>query len=721
MRSLFFVSLMLISVNVFSQRLYPFPQDGKWGYIDKAGTVVVKATYNSASHFVEGMAKVAKINDRNEYLYGFVDVTGREVIPPKFVTVSDFDGGSARVKIREKYFYLLKNGTVLTQNAFDDVYAATNGVSIFQQGDKFGYANTEGKIILSARFTRAYNFSDDGFAIVSTNEGRRFEYGIITKEGTFLIEPEYTGLKHFVGGYSALKDGSKWTVIDNKGRPVSDTEFDAVGEFSNGLINVKKGRRWGFIDSAGEIVIPFDYDVADKFSKGLAIVGNGKLYGYVNKDGEQVAPFEFTRATRFDGKLARVAQGNKNGFMNAEGRFNLTDKISSIGSFNFGRARMRVGNNYGYYGNDAKLAIKPTFLYASDFRDDLAMTMTPIAGGYKASYINKFGTIVKTWLVLSKPIFKNKDVFYSIIYPSVPFYKDSDPNSRVIIRANYGDSFIKSYQKIATPLNGHGLSGLLYAAEYYARPGYIFSEVVSLYSPPKIGIGISTYFRENIGIVSETGSPTSFNGPMNAVFFNGATLQRSVSSSMVEDKYFIPFMKVSESLFLFAAALGSPIAEYPENSGNLPNYLSSAETVRFSGRKDSEDKPTSYVLTQQRSRVNVSETRFGINLVYTYPIPEFSGRSEKKEPIFIAKDSNLKSLEEPIIEPILTNNMLDQVMTTSNEQNQTELIIEQVTSTNSIDLTDAIIMDAIKDTNVTTESVRSSLVTNTGNTVTIIE
>ena len=709
MRSLFFTSLMLISVNIFSQRLYPFPQDGKWGYINKSGNVVVKATYNSASHFVEGMGKVAKINDRDEYLYGFIDETGREVIPPKFVTVSDFDGGSARVKIRENYFYLLKNGTVLTQNAFDDIYAATNGISIFKQNDKFGYADFEGNIILSAKFTSAYNFSEDGFAIVSTNEGRKLKYGIITKEGTFLVEPEYTGIKHFVEGFSALKDGSKWNIIDNKGRLVSETSFESVGEFSNGLINVKKGGKWGFIDSAGKIIIPFEYEVADKFSKGLAIVGNGKLYGYINKGGVLTAPFEFTRVTRFDGQLARVSQGNKNGFMNAEGRFNLTDKISSIGSFHFGRARMRVGNNYGYYGSDAKLAIKPTFLYASDFREDLAMTMTPVAGGYKASYINKFGTIVKTWLVLSKPIFKNKDVFYSIIYPSVPFYKESDPNSRVIIRANYGDSFIKSHQRTATPLNGHGLSGLLYSAEYYARPGYIFSEVVSLYSPPKIGIGISTYFRENIGIISETGSPTSFKGPMNAVFFNGATLERSISSSTVEDKYFIPFMEVSESLFLFAAALGSPIAEYPDSSGDLPNYLSSAETVRFSGRKDFEDKPISYILTQQKSRVNVSETKFGINVIYTYPIPVSSSRSERKEPIFIADDSNLKSLEEPIIEPILTNSMLDQVMMTPNDQNQTEIIIEQVTSTNSIDLTDAIIMDAIQNSNVTTESVRSSL------------
>ncbi len=701
MKLLFFVSIMLVSVSSFSQQLYPFPQNGKWGYIDKTGKIVVQAIYNSAGYFVEDMAKIAKINDRNEYLYGFIDISGREVIPPKFITVSDFDGGSARVKIRESYFYLLKNGTVLTKNPFDDVYAATNGVSIFKKDNKYGYVNVDGTILLNAMFTSAYNFSEDGLAVVSTNEGRKIEYGVITKNGSFIVPPRYTGIKHFVKGFSALKENNQWKVIDNKGRLVSETFFDAVGSFSNGLINVKKNGKWGYIDSVGKIIVPFQYEVADKFCKGLAIVGNGKLYGYINTAGKLIGSFNFTRATRFDGDLARVAQGNQNGFMNAAGRFNLTDKIASIGSFYSGRARMRVGSYYGYYSSDAKLAIKPTFLYASDFREDLAMTITPISGGYKASYINKMGTVIKTWDILSKPIFTNKDIFYSIIYPSVPFYKDSDPNSRVIIKANYGDSFIKSHQKTATPINGHGLGGLLYAAEYYARPGYIFSEVVSLYSPPKIGMGISAFFRENIGVVSETGSPNSFRGPVNTVFFNGATLQRSVTSSMIEDKYFVPFMKVSESLFLFTAALGSPIAEYPNNSGNLPNYLSSAETIRFSGRKKSDDKPSSYILTQKKSRITVSETKFGINMVYTYPIPVVLGQYDRKEPVFITDNANLKSIEKPIVEPIITNNMLDQTIVQTNIKNQTEIIVEQVNSTNTIELTDALIMDIIQNTNIT--------------------
>ncbi|MGL5955919.1 MAG: WG repeat-containing protein [Brevinema sp.] len=689
MRYIICLLFLVVSSNLFAQQLYPFPEGGKWGYINQTGQIVVQPIYYSGGQFVEGFAKVSQINERGEYLYGFINALGREVIPPKFLSVSDFDGGIARVKIREKFFPLLTNGTVLTDQAFDELHPITNGVAVFQRNGLYGYLYTNGRVLISERFTVAYPFSDNNLAIVSTNEGRIKEYGVINLRGEFIIEPKYLGFKHFVNGFAAVQDRRRWYVIDNQGRLVSREGFDDVGEFSDGLINVKRGS-WGYINSAGEMAIAPKFKVADRFSNGLAIVSDGKLYSYINTSGELVSPYSFTRVTRFDGKLARVAQGNKNGFMNAIGRFNLTDKISSIGSFYSGRARMKVGSYYGYYSDDAKLAVKPTYLHASDFRGDLAITVAPITGGYQVSYINVQGHPVKSWSVVYQPILQNNDIFYSVSYPTIPFYKDSDPNSRIIIRANYGDSFVKSHQRTATPINGHGLSGLLYFAEFYSRPGYIFSEVVSLYAPPKIGMGLSTYFRESVGVISDTDSPTSFSGSMNTVFFNGAVLHRQVNRSMVTDTYSIPFMKVSESLFLVAAALGYPISEYPQSSGILPNFLSASENIRFSGRQNNENKPIEYTLTVDRSRVRVVAERFGIKLEYTYPTPAPT-TTKMKEPVFVSDPKNLEEI--PII---LTNELLEQGYMLSNSTH-TDIIIEEVATTNSIDLTDAAINDALSD------------------------
>ncbi len=676
MKKLLFIILLTASIPSYTQSLYPFPRGGKWGYINGAGTVVVKPIYESAGYFVDGMGKVALITDRDEYLYGFVTANGRETIPPKFTSVSDFNEGLARVLIRGRYTYLLKNGTVITANAFDEIYPATNGMSLFKQDGLYGYAGPDGKVVIKPIFTRAYDFSDNGRAIVSTNEGRKITYGYINKTGKFVVEPIYDGVKHFKKGFSAVSEGRKWYVIDENGNFVSDQSFEKVGEFSDGLINIKVRGKWGYINSAGETIIPEQYEIADKFSNGLAVVGDGTFYGYINKNGEQVAPYNFTRVTRFDGRLARVSKISENGFMNGTGKYNLTDKIASIGSFYEGRARMRTGSFYGYYSQDAKLAIKPKYIYASDFKGELAVTVHPVAGGYRTSYINKSGTTVKYWDTIAKSVLQNKDVFYTVAYPNLPFYRESDPNSRVIIRVNYGGEFEKSPQRVATPIIGHGLNGLLYSAEHYARPGYVFSEAISIFPPPKIGMGITTYFREKFGIVSETGSPVAYD-PMNATFFNGATLKRSSSRTSVADEYFVPFMKVSESLFLFAAALGNPISEYPERGGTLPNYFSRTTTARFNGSRNREDVPTSYSVTVGRENIAVKKENFGITLTHTYPKPDLTGiREAVSDPIFVTDPRDV-----PKVMPETNVNIIDFISTNTL---QTNIIIETTSETNTI-------------------------------------
>src|SRR5688572_25841224 len=57
---------------------FPIEVEGKFGYIDRAGQVVIKAQFDRAERFSEGRAAVA-INDK----YGFIDETGRVVVAPR--------------------------------------------------------------------------------------------------------------------------------------------------------------------------------------------------------------------------------------------------------------------------------------------------------------------------------------------------------------------------------------------------------------------------------------------------------------------------------------------------------------------------------------------------------------------------------------------------------------------------------------------------------------
>jgi len=77
-----------------SSALFSVVQNGKWGYIDKTGNIIIKPQFDRASAFSEGLAGV-KIGNK----HGFIDQNGIIVIEPKFDKAWHFSEGLAIVKI----------------------------------------------------------------------------------------------------------------------------------------------------------------------------------------------------------------------------------------------------------------------------------------------------------------------------------------------------------------------------------------------------------------------------------------------------------------------------------------------------------------------------------------------------------------------------------------------------------------------------------------------
>ncbi len=68
-------------------------KQGKYGFIDKTGTLVIPTQYDIVNGFSEGLAKV-KINGK----CGFINTTGDMVIPLSFTDAGSFESGIAWVK-----------------------------------------------------------------------------------------------------------------------------------------------------------------------------------------------------------------------------------------------------------------------------------------------------------------------------------------------------------------------------------------------------------------------------------------------------------------------------------------------------------------------------------------------------------------------------------------------------------------------------------------------
>lgn len=91
----------------FREDLACVEKAGKLGYIDKNGNVVIDFQYDSASSFFEGLACVS-----NEKCAWFIDQQGNKFLDKDFEKVSPFSKGKALIKSENKWGFLSKDGSI---------------------------------------------------------------------------------------------------------------------------------------------------------------------------------------------------------------------------------------------------------------------------------------------------------------------------------------------------------------------------------------------------------------------------------------------------------------------------------------------------------------------------------------------------------------------------------------------------------------------------------
>jgi hypothetical protein len=271
----------------FAGGLARFSVKDKCGYFDRQGKVPVEPKYDDAGRFSEGLAAVnegAKSAGfprpfvREGGKWGFIDTTGRLVIPMRFswVDFHGFSDGFALVSAGGTSFYIDKTGmTAITPE----------------------YKSNDPKrdVVSKSRFS-------EGLAAIGTGYKGPFT-GFIDRTGKWEIEPKFHGAGDFSEGMVSVWNGKEHGYSDRTGRIVIKPQFDIAKDFSEGLAAVKKGEHWSFIDKQGKIVISGKFNDAENFKGGLARVHEGGEFErtldgpaywskgtwyYINRKGEKV-------------------------------------------------------------------------------------------------------------------------------------------------------------------------------------------------------------------------------------------------------------------------------------------------------------------------------------------------------------------------------------------------------------------------------------------------
>jgi hypothetical protein len=233
--------------------------------IDESGRELTSKAHCFIGSLQDGRAVFADTAASGKYLYGYLDRQGREVIPLRYESASDFKDGRAVVKIKDKQFALIDiNGRMIQTYNYNFVGNLGDGLLAFQKDDKskFGYIVFRGNIAIQPQFTWALPF-EGGRAVVNTAEDYSNKFGLIDKRGSFIIKPEYSqidflGEERVVVGKALDPQkpymGSRYAVADINGNFLTAFIYNSVGKYNKGLASANDNKNTFFIDRSGKLV-----------------------------------------------------------------------------------------------------------------------------------------------------------------------------------------------------------------------------------------------------------------------------------------------------------------------------------------------------------------------------------------------------------------------------------------------------------------------------------
>ena len=134
---------------------YAAKKDGKFGYIDRTGEMIIPPQFDRAMGFVEGLGRVG-IGDK----HGYIDETGKFVIPLKFDEAHAFREGLAGARIGDQFGFIDKTGAFVIQPRFDHVEHFSEGIAAVLLDGRWGYINQQGDYVAEPQFTRVWPFTD---------------------------------------------------------------------------------------------------------------------------------------------------------------------------------------------------------------------------------------------------------------------------------------------------------------------------------------------------------------------------------------------------------------------------------------------------------------------------------------------------------------------------------------------------------------------------------
>lgn len=258
--------------------------DGKYGYVDQYGNVVVPAEYETLEleeFQSSGYAKLLGDGKLN-----FVDINGNLL----YQQVGAFgENGLAPVQDSEGFWgYIDKNGTEVIDCYYQEANEfGSNGLAKVKEGRLYGYINELGVMMIQAVYEELSDFSESGVALAKLGGHSKFIDCFGGKK--------YDYVSPFNEGIAFARENGVYFFVNENGDRINENTYDKITyleDISREEYSLRIGTKYGLANLKGEELIPAEYDgISQKYGfnpeyikVGYSIWDDGK-YGYISVDG----------------------------------------------------------------------------------------------------------------------------------------------------------------------------------------------------------------------------------------------------------------------------------------------------------------------------------------------------------------------------------------------------------------------------------------------------
>src|ERR1044071_7250017 len=200
------------------------PYTVKYGCIDLTGKITVPFLYDGIK--IHGLRAIVFVKNGPKYEHGLIDLDDRSILPLKYREIRPI--GSRRFSIQDfdRHTALFsENGTQLTEFVIDSI-------SSFKKGNAIIYQN--------------------------------FKQGLIDREGTIQVQPEWRELRVTDKGIEG-RSNNTWKILDNENEEITSIDADELTVDGTHYLLTLAGK-YGVVGETLNKQIDLKYDHLDAFT-----------------------------------------------------------------------------------------------------------------------------------------------------------------------------------------------------------------------------------------------------------------------------------------------------------------------------------------------------------------------------------------------------------------------------------------------------------------------